>query len=175
MIGDNIKELRRVLGLTQQKFADRLGVKQATLSMVESGKSNASRQLLMAVSREFGVRIEWLETGEGEIFIEHDMSILEQLAAEYNLDEKSRELIENFLKLPPDIREQVATAVANAAKYYPRREEVSKPDSELTTEEAMEKVRYEWEKKEDAKKRETSTSLASIISSGSSKKFGTSP
>ena len=175
MVGDNIKELRRVLGLTQQRFSARIGITQGTIAAIESNKRNISRQTLMSISREFGVRIEWLDTGEGEIFIEHDMSILEQLAAEYNLDEKSRELIENFLKLPPDIREQVATAVANAAKYYPRREEVSKPDSELTTEEAMEKVRYEWEKKEDAKKRETSTSLASIISSGSSKKFGTSP
>lgn len=128
MVGDNIKKLRETLGLTQQKFAERIGVKQATLSMAESGKSNFSRQALLSISREFGVRLDWLETGDGEMFEQRDTSIIAQLEAEYNLTPMERELIENFLSLPPDVRDMVTRAVSAAAKLYPRREEtVEKP------------------------------------------------
>ena len=175
MVGDNIKELRRVLGLTQQRFSARIGITQGTIAAIESNKRNISRQALMSISREFGVRIEWLETGEGEMFGAHDMSILEQLAAEFELDDKSRELIENFLRLPPETRKLVATAVEQAAKLYPRRVEAPKPDNELTKNEVLEIIGCEFDDMQESRKRGTSTSSASTGSNGTSKKFGTSP
>lgn len=176
MLGDNIKKLREALGFTQQKFAERIGIKQATLSMAESGKSNISRQALLSISREFGVRLEWLETGEGEMYSERNMSIIEQLSEEFQLDDKSREFLENFLRLTPENRRLVVSGLEQAAKLYPRNkpeERRIKPDSELTTEEAMEKVRYEWEAKMDAEKRGILTSSASTGLNGASKKFST--
>lgn len=174
VIGDNIKQLRDSLGLTQQKFADRIGIKQATLSTAESGKSNLSRQALLSISREFGVRLEWLETGEGEMFARRNASIIEQLATEYNLTAQERELIDNFLSLPPDVRELVAAAVSRAAKLYPRHAEpeVRKPDSILNADEAADVVRQERQDMLDAQKRATTTSPVSTGTSGTSKKFG---
>ena len=81
MVGDNIKKLREHLGLTQTKFAERIGITQSTIAMVETGKSKISRQALLAISREFGVRLKWLETGEGEMYIEADLSLFAQLEA----------------------------------------------------------------------------------------------
>lgn len=167
MIGDNIKLLRETLGLTQQKFAERIGIKQNSVALIESNKRNISRQAMLSISREFKVRLEWLETGKGEMFAQRNISIIEQLSAEYNLTPQSRELIEDFLKLPPDVRDLVAQAVRQATKYYPR-----KADDELTKEEAMKIIGEEFDDKEEARKRGISTSAVSIGINGTLKKFG---
>lgn len=175
-VGDNIKKLRKELGITQQKFADRIGIKQNTIAAVETNKRNISEQALLSISREFNVRLEWLKTGEGEMFSKHDPTIIERLARDYDLSDKNRELIENFLKLPPHVRDLVATAVAQAAEFYPRKEKpqaesdfpehLCKPDEELSPEEAAQIVQYEMEQREAAKKRGTSTSSASTGTNG---------
>ena len=116
MVENNIKRLREELGLTQQKFAEQVGIKQGTLSAVESNKSNISRQVLMLISREFGVRLEWLETGEGEMYATRDTSVIAQLEAAGCLTPKGRELIEIYLQMPPDTQNLIADAIAAAAK-----------------------------------------------------------
>lgn len=183
MVGDNIKKLREQLGYTQQKFAEQIGIKQGTLSGAESNKSNLSKQALMAISREFGVRPEWLETGEGEMYTERDTSILAQLEASGSLTPKGRELIEIYLKMPPATQDLIAEAIAAAAKYFPRKSSsekvvaipTRKPDKDLSTEEAMKVIRQEWEEKQAAEKRVITTSSVSTGSSGTSKRYGNSP
>ena len=204
MVGDNIKKLREQLGYTQQKFAEQIGIKQGTLSGAESNKSNLSKQALMAISREFGVRLEWLETGEGEMYSERDTSILAQLEASGSLTPKGRELIEIYLKMPPATQDLIANAIAVAAKYFPResksenqqlqrnpdsdeltKAEVyeaigivplpTKSDSELSPDEAADKVRQERVDVLAAQKREITMSSVSTGSSGTSKRYGKSP
>lgn len=170
MVGDNIKELRQKLGKTQQEFADRLGVKQNTIALIESGKRNISEQLLLSISREFGANLEWLRTGEGEMYVQKNQSLLEQLEDEFKRSPKSRELIESYLKLPPHVRDMVAVAIEQAAKFYPR-----KPDDELSKEEVLEMISVEFDDAQAAKKRGTATSSVSTGTSGTSKKFGNSP
>ena len=183
MVGDNIKKLREQLGYTQQKFAEQIGIKQGTLSGAESNKSNLSKQALMAISREFGVRLEWLETGEGEMYTERDTSILAQLEASGSLTPKGRELIEIYLKMPPATQDLIAEAIAAAAKYFPRKSSsekvvtipTRKPDSELTREEKLSMIGEEIDAEESSRKKGATTSLAFTGSSGTSKKFGKSP
>lgn len=135
MVGDNIKKLRETLGLTQKVFAERIGITQSTLSTGESGRSKFSRQALLSISREFGVRLDWLETGNGEMFEQRDSSIIAQLAAKGILTPKGRELIEIFLRMPPHAQDLIYDAVTAAAKLYPRREEtVEKPVETPATE-----------------------------------------
>ena len=111
MIGDNIKALREKLGLTQQKFADRLFIKQNSLALIESNKRNISSSLLKLISYEFNARLEWLETGEGEMRNTSNETLLKQFE---NLSPQSRELVKYFLMLPPEVRDKVAEAVAMA-------------------------------------------------------------
>lgn len=170
MIGDNIKKLRERLGMTQTKFAAQIGITQGTIAAVESNKRALSRQALLAISREFGVRLEWLETGEGEMYAERDLSMFAKLEATGELTPKGREFLEAFLKLPAHMQDIVVDAVRVAAVLYPR-----KPDSELSREEKHAMLDAELDKKEAAEKREISTSSASTGSSGASKNFGRSP
>lgn len=167
MIGDNIKKLREVKNMTQQKFADEIGIKQNSVALIESGKRNISPSLLKSISNAFGVRLEWLETGEGEMYKRSSAEMLAKLESIKGITDKAREFLRFYLNLPADAQDLVADAVAAAAKHYPR-----KPDNELSREEAHAQLDAEYDEVEAARKRGTSTLSASTTSSGSSKKFG---
>lgn len=66
---DRIKKLRKALDLTQQKFADSLGIKQNTVASYEMGRIVPSDSTIRLICREFDVNEQWLRTGEGEMFI----------------------------------------------------------------------------------------------------------
>lgn len=76
---DRLKELRKALNLTQQKFADKLGVKQNTIAQYEMGRNDPSDAVIISICREFGVSESWLRNGEGEMFI--PMTLDEEIAS----------------------------------------------------------------------------------------------
>lgn len=63
-----IKELRKELGLTQQEFSDRIGVKRNTIAQYESGRNAPIDAVITLICREFNVNEEWLRNGKGEMF-----------------------------------------------------------------------------------------------------------
>lgn len=65
---ERIKELRKALGLTQQKFADAIGVRQNTVAQYEMGRNPPTDTVITLICREFNVSEEWLRTGEGDMF-----------------------------------------------------------------------------------------------------------
>lgn len=67
---DRIKKLRKELDLTQQAFADKIGMKQNTIAQYEMGRTTPSDAIIFSICREFDVNEEWLRTGKGEMFIE---------------------------------------------------------------------------------------------------------
>ena len=77
-----IKFLRKNSGLTQEKFAERIGLKQNSIALIESGKRNISDQTILSICREFGVREEWLRTGKGEMYTPAPTTGLDLLAQE---------------------------------------------------------------------------------------------
>ncbi len=67
-MSERIKQLRKALDLTQQKFADKLGVKRNTVGQWECGINAITDRVIFSICREFDVSEEWLRTGEGEMF-----------------------------------------------------------------------------------------------------------
>lgn len=67
-MNDRIKELRKALGLTQQDFSERIGVKRNTVAQYEIGRNPPNDTVITLICREFNVNEEWLRTGEGEMF-----------------------------------------------------------------------------------------------------------
>jgi transcriptional regulator with XRE-family HTH domain len=63
-VGRRIRELRG-FDLTQEEFAQRIGISQNYLSTMERGKVQIGSEILLRMSREFGKSMEWLLTGEG--------------------------------------------------------------------------------------------------------------
>ena len=63
-IGSFLAELRREKGLTQQALGDRLGVTNKTISRWENGNYMPDVEMLSLLSKEFGVSINELVSGE---------------------------------------------------------------------------------------------------------------
>lgn len=65
---DRIKKIRKELDLTQQEFADNLGISRGNIASYEVGKNPPSVAVISLICREFNVNEKWLKTGEGEMF-----------------------------------------------------------------------------------------------------------
>ena len=66
-IGPRLKALRIYAKLTQVDLGAALGVSRAHLAKIETGRDFPGRDLLAASARHFGVSLDWLSTGQGEI------------------------------------------------------------------------------------------------------------
>ena len=69
-MNERIKQLRKVLNMTQQTFADKIGIKRNTMAQYEIGRNIPIDAVITSICREFNVNEEWLRNGEGEMFVE---------------------------------------------------------------------------------------------------------
>lgn len=69
-MNERLKELRKSLGLTQQEFAERLGIKRNAVANYEVGRNAPADMVISLICREFGVNETWLRTGDGPQFVE---------------------------------------------------------------------------------------------------------
>ena len=108
-IGERIKKARKALDLTQQAFADRLGMKQNTIATYEMNRTNPSDPAVKSICREFNVDEHWLRTGEGDPFVQRSKEDeLEQVfsAIAASDDELIKRIIRTYWKL--DDKEKAA-------------------------------------------------------------------
>lgn len=98
-MNERLKELRKKLTLSQEEFGKRLGVTKASISRLESGINKLTEQMTKLVCKEFNVDYMWLTTGQGEMFFEKDLDIMESIehimAGE---NELHKNLIKTFAK-----------------------------------------------------------------------------
>ena len=85
---ERLKKLRSALGLTQQEFADRIGIKRGTVANYELGRNEPIDAVISLICREFHVSEIWLRNGTGEMFekLDRDQAITE-FAADILADE----------------------------------------------------------------------------------------
>lgn len=76
---DRIRMLRKELNLTLTEFSKKLGITHAALSNIENGKRNVTEQMRKSICREFRVDPIWLSTGEGDMFIDESIDLIEML------------------------------------------------------------------------------------------------
>lgn len=67
-MNNRIKTIRDNASLSTRAFGDKIGISSAGVSKLETGANKASEQTIRSICREFGVRREWLENGEGEMY-----------------------------------------------------------------------------------------------------------
>lgn len=101
--GERIKDVRNSLGLTLEKFGEKLGVTKTAISRIEKGERSLTEQMTKSICREFGVDYIWLTTGEGEMFVDTDDDFIERIdrimAGE---DEARKNLFKFMLELSDD-------------------------------------------------------------------------
>lgn len=102
-----------MLDLTQKEFAERLGIKQNSIALIESGKRNTSNQVVLSICREFNVDEKWLRTGIGNMFntkIEDDIS---EIVDKYNLSVYGEQIIRTYIEMNAKQRSVIDDFVKN--------------------------------------------------------------
>lgn len=118
-MNERLKELRKKIGITQQDFADRLGLKRNTIATYEIGKATPSDRVISDICTKYSVNETWLRTGEGEMFrqpsdevgyyvedlLEYDGKgnpffdmIIEMMKTYHDLDDKSKTVVREYFR-----------------------------------------------------------------------------
>lgn len=113
-----VRELRKEhLGLTLEKFGEKLGVGKTAINKIELGRCNLTEQMIKSICNVNWdgkmVNEEWLRTGEGSVFSEllpedeyfkaatqlsDDPEVSAVLVAYWKQDEAGRKAIKDFLR-----------------------------------------------------------------------------
>jgi transcriptional regulator with XRE-family HTH domain len=75
-LGWRFKQIRLAQNLTQQAFAKALGIAQGFLSEIEQDKRMPGGDVFLSVSRYFGINLNWLLTGSGEMFLDESKKVV---------------------------------------------------------------------------------------------------
>lgn len=118
---ERLKHLRKTLGITQQEFADKIGIKRNSYANYETGRNTPIDAIILSICREFNVNETWLRNGEGEMFKERSPSeevgyyveelleydgngnpfydmIIEMMKKYSELDDKSKTVIREYFR-----------------------------------------------------------------------------
>lgn len=106
-MNERVKELRKALGLTLDKFGERLGVTKQTVSRIENGINNVTDQMFKSICREFNVREEWLRTGEGEMFVPASTFNLDEFVKSKGASDLELEIVKAYFELDEDVRDTI--------------------------------------------------------------------
>ena len=119
-MNSRIKILREELGLTQEAFAQRLGVGRGVVMNIEYNKTTPKDAFVDLICREFRVRDEWLRRGSGEMFesINRDEEIADFVGEVMRSESDSfkRRLIALLAELSPEEWEILESFAEKLAK-----------------------------------------------------------
>lgn len=116
---DRIKKIRKGLDLTQQEFADRIGIARGNVGAYEVGKNAPSDAVISLICREFNVSEEWLRTGSGDMFVKRTRNqIITDFAGDLinEPDTFRTRLIEGLAKLDPEDWEDIERIIVKLTK-----------------------------------------------------------
>ena len=114
---NRIKEIRKDQGLTQIEFGEKLGLKGNTITTYENGTRVPSEAAMVAICRTYSINRKWLETGEGEMYVESDQAMIDRIVARYNGSDVFRAILEVYITLPEDKQRAVEEFVARLLDY----------------------------------------------------------
>lgn len=152
--GVRVREIRKTLGLTLEKFGERLGVGKTAVSKIEHEQCALTDQMVKSICREFSISEEWLRTGSGNMRIPVED---EAAAAVSDLVEKSNPLYDvikgimvAYQKLDVPSREVIDQFILDAVSQRGRPQKAPEPAapdlSDLSIDEKVELYRQELER-----------------------------
>lgn len=95
--GERIREVRKALGLTLEKFGEKIGMKKNSVSQLENGKNSVTEQVVKAICREYNVDYMWLTTGDSEMFIDTDDDFIERIDRIMAGEDEARKSLFKFM------------------------------------------------------------------------------
>ena len=116
---DRIRQVRKYYNLSMQAFGERLGISKEAIRLLECGKTSPAERTFNAICKTYHVNEAWLRTGEGgdePIIEENSHDLIDMLAAEYNLGNLERLILETYLDMSDVERRTFAAIVHKAAE-----------------------------------------------------------
>lgn len=113
--GARVKEVRKKIGLTLDRFGEHIGIKKSALSSIENGRSNLTEANIKAICREFGVDYIWLTTGDGEMFANSDDDYTERID---RIMAGENEVRKNMIKALVNASDEDIESFDNLVNYY---------------------------------------------------------
>ena len=110
-MGDRIKQIRLSAKLTQQQFADQLGLSRNFLAVIETSDRKPSDRTISDICRVFGVSEAWLRDGTEPMYVQRSEN--ERMAMLFNdvlaeADESTRKRgIAAALDMPPEFWDNI--------------------------------------------------------------------
>ncbi len=116
-MNERVKELRKTLGLSGEKFGESLGLTKMAISNIENGHYNVTDQTIKLICLTYNVNEEWLRTGQGSMFNETKNEFLSELKRRHNLSDFQVELVKTYLELPDKDKDSIDKFIASCAKH----------------------------------------------------------
>ena len=136
--GKRVHELRKVLGLTMEKFGTALGVGKAAISKIEAGDVRLTDQMLRSICNTSWdgryVNADWLRTGEGDTFLSQDaasemVAFVRRIAADPDA-EFERRVISGLSRMTKDQWRCLGQVMQGMFGWDPKTGEGGDPDAE---------------------------------------------
>ena len=114
-MNNRLKDVRKSLPqkTSQEEFGKILGITRTAYAKYEAGLVVPSDTFIQLLCSKFNIDEHWLRTGEGSMKVETDKTIVESLKQKYNMTDNQKKLMDIFLSMSSEKREQVAQAFFN--------------------------------------------------------------
>lgn len=120
---ERIKLLRTELGLSQEVFGDKIGMKKSSISTIEKGVNNVTDIVAKSVCRAFDVNYFWLTEGKGDMFNAFPETILDEVVEQFELTKEDKLLLESYLEMSKEQRETIMIFLQTFAKKVQKKDE----------------------------------------------------
>lgn len=100
------------IDLNQEAFGSKINLSKFSISNYEIGKRDLPDRVITDICRVFNVSETWLRTGEGEMFVKTDDSLISKLSAEYDLSDTEKRVLSAYLRLDETRRAQLVDFIS---------------------------------------------------------------
>lgn len=112
---ERIKLLRKELGLTQNEFGEKIGLKKSAISQIENGSTSSNPRIVQLICTAFNISEKWLTEGKGDMYTSDEEAILDKLAGIYDLSESQMIFAKQWLQLPATAKDAVVDYIVSVA------------------------------------------------------------
>lgn len=108
---DRIRYFRKnIKKLTQDEFRKEINLSRSNLASIETGAVKVTDRVIADICKTFNLSEHWLRTGEGDMYVESEASLVDSLTKQMNMSAEQRKLMEIFLTMSDEKRDSVSKA-----------------------------------------------------------------
>ena len=108
---DRIRHFRKdIKKLTQDEFRKEINLSRSNLASIETGAVKVTDRVIADICKTFNLSEHWLRTGEGNMYVDSESSLVNALASQMNMSAEQRKLMEIFLTMSDEKRDSVSKA-----------------------------------------------------------------